>query len=537
MTLLPATTDATLSPRPGFGMFFVEIGATLAGLLVFATGLTAASDSIATVGLVIMAGAAAARLINIVRFKESYFALTNVLAVGTLVSYALGTAVVLIQRGSDHSAFDPGVNVTLVGDIAGPIVFIQIFYWMLVLASTVESRAWRGIWDRVRHAEQDTSPGLMLLFVAIGLIQLQLMVSGQWSYMGVLTGDRGEVPVLATLISGLQGGLLGLSAFLAGRGLRGAGPAAFVLAIALLPEQLFWSLLEGRRALLYALVLAGAFFLFGRRRPMALWKLGGLSVVALLVVNEASKFFLAMRYVIGVHNINGYRPPLTDLFSATWEVMVYRPELIEQMQATNLSTRFFIIGYFGDIMRAFRPENAMYGLNIVVDLVTSIPRVLLPGKTEMLYAWGDPEDRVGEITGIPPTDAPWSAAVSAYADFTWAGVVIYPLMFLLLGLGTALMIRLISNRLLVVFAVSMAFSSYLSVESNLVTYFSVFRYMLIVLIIDVAIGLGDRMVGDRVGSLLGRGRRTRGGGEPAVPGLGPPWTPDRPRRPPNAFPG
>jgi len=534
MTFTQAETEDGARPRPGFGMFLTEIVFTLCGLLVFAVGLSIASDTVSTLGLVVLSGAAGARLLNIVRFKEIYFALTNVLAVGTLLSYGLGTAAVMVQRGSEHSAFDPGVNVTLVGDIAGPVVFIQAFYWMLVLASTVEARAWRGLWSRVRGAEEDTSPGLMLFFVAIGLIQLQLMISGQWSYMGVVTGDRGEVPVLATLISGLQSGLMGLCAFLAGRGLKGAGPVAFVLAVALLPEQIFWSLLEGRRALLYSLVLAGAFFLFGRRRAMPLWKLGGLAAVALVVVNEASKFFLAMRYVIGVHNINGYRPPLADLFTSTWEVMVYRPELIDQMQATNLSTRFFIIGYFGDIIRAFRPENAMYGLNILVDFVTTIPRVLMPGKTEMLLAWGDPEERVARVTGLPTTDAPWSAAVSAYADFTWAGALIYPAMFLLLGLGTAAMIRLIGNRMLIIFALAMAFSSYLSTESNLVTYFSVFRYLLIVVVLDMAIRTIDRMVGDRIGNLVGGRRRARRSAPDAAE---PDWPGDGVRRPPNALPG
>jgi len=191
-----------------------------------------------------------------------------------------------------------------------------------------------------------------------------------------------------------------------------------------------------------------------------------MGIAALPVIYLLWVVFLALR-------IEGYsqvgpgtdtRDILTRLESAS-ELMDTRWDTVSESQETEVVDRVFVLGYLVDLMDNARITNQYYGRVALGELLTGVPRFLLPDKDNIIASLTSSEADVGTRYKIGVADRAGSIVTASYVDFRWFGPPLYAAFAFVVGAGMAALALLARMNWFTVYVVSYVFLGALATET------------------------------------------------------------------------
>ena len=142
---------------------------------------------------------------------------------------------------------------------------------------------------------------------------------------------------------------------------------------------------------------------------------------------------------------------------------------LQESQAVDVVNRVFVIGYLTDLVHGTERAVGFMGKKFVNDVVSGIPRFMLPSKSEILAELDANETSVTIRFGQPVTDRSEIIVTASYADFLWFGAVFYPPLVMLLGIFLAWVSVATGSGLFRVYVMSYTLLTALTVETYFFT--------------------------------------------------------------------
>lgn len=441
-------------------------------------------------GLGIGAAMGMVTVLRAVIYPFNNWSICNLHGGSVLASYFGGALFTLITFGADEILQSGYTSYSDPGLIFFASLLISLYAMVLILLGLYERTFWRphfvGL-PRVPFSQNLT----VILLILVAMVQAYLLISGRVSFQGFESLAGGETPIFEQLATSVSTPILGICGYVLGDRRKNIGMMLFWVCMLLIPLELVWTTAFGRRAIIYSVTaMIGAYF----------WARGDLTLNfrALLLIcgSLAAVYLLANLFVA----IRLGRDPMTARLSQTmFEQLGTASERIQMAESEvlrahfkNLQTRFFVIGYLADLIGGTRPGSALLGMGLWTSIVLIIPRLLFPGKLQFLAEVGRGETLINPRFGLPVSDDASSALTLAYADFLWAGVIIYPVVILIMGVVMAKMVGFVRDRLLKVYIMTFCLILFLSTEEEMAFYFVGMRTLIIIMLI---IGMGRVMLG------------------------------------------
>jgi hypothetical protein len=390
-----------------------------------------------------------------------YWSLCDIHAGSLLISYFGGSAMTLsLSEGGAISS----LTIVQQATIFDATLFIVIFAVCLYGFGRIEAPFWRRLF------EQDLGsnwPGWApLVFLALGGLQAALLASGAITFQGTGTEEGDELPVFAALVVALSWPLMGICGWILGQPRLRQQRLFFLTALTLLPIQLVFSFAHGRRVILFQALIFVTCFAWSRGRGLKASQLVMMGVAALPVIYLLWVVFLALR-------IEGYtqvgrgpdtRDILTRLESAS-ELMDSRWGTVAQSQEKEVVDRVFVLGYLVDLMDNARVTNQYFGRVALAELLTGVPRFLLPDKDKILASLKASEIDVGLRYNIGVADRAGSIVTASYVDFRWVGPPLYAAFAFMVGAAMAMLALMLRTNFFTIYVMAYVFLAALATET------------------------------------------------------------------------
>jgi hypothetical protein len=250
-----------------------------------------------------------------------------------------------------------------------------------------------------------------------------------------------------------------------------AGENRFLIMTVLgaVPVQFLFNLCFGRRMILYQTLAFLIAFIWARGRGFTMKQTIVIGMLALPLIMASWYVFLAMR-MDRYSDLAGERRDIFSRLQTSSELLGDRFDVVQRQQEDNVVTRVFVIGYLSELLASNRPSPFLNGREFVFQLVTSIPRVLLPDKQGLINSLQVGESHINRNFGLPDRDRAGSMLVASYADFGWLGVVLGPIIVAIMGIMFAGLARLGHSPLLRMYVVAYTLHNGLTVEQSYVIY-------------------------------------------------------------------
>jgi hypothetical protein len=360
-------------------------------------------------------------------------------------------------------------------------LYLTLFRWMCDVLARWDRPLWRRVFERLRmdlsHPPALASE-LPLSLVAGSLALFVLLGSGLVAINQTYTGSGmdTEMPIWLSLIQSLVP-VIAMSAVMIALWFR-PRPLPLVLAAWALGAVLLFSFASGRRAILFACLLAAATWFWLRPKAISprLMTIGALiGIPAFLAI---SVLFQAARLAQGDLALVMERPTLFDaLMSDSFET---RLPVAAQQFWSDFAARAYSIGFFADVFERLGPEQTFGGeLLVYGGLLRAIPSLLWPDKIRQLADYGAPELPVQRSLGLYETDQAMPMAMVGFADWWIFGALLTPVLVFALSAGftaIALLTRhLVARVAVVATAVTLAWNA----EFDFASAFVALRFALI----------------------------------------------------------
>jgi hypothetical protein len=355
--------------------------------------------------------------------------LFNVMSISLLLGYPLGSVINTLFNYYSTGSADPTINVfylyygkedislSLLLVLVASILLFELARFKAPLVSTFEARLKRNT---------DASGKYIVISVVIVTIAY---LAGQIGYMGIQTGEFGEVGIWGALAFILVPPLLPITA---GQITRAHSLRYRVSLILMFSLFLLSSILFGRRVFLYSLVttLIGL-SISGFRLPSISFKRFLTIAVGvptfIIVIYVGFIFFFSLRLVV---DSVGHEVPTIELLHKAKEVVQGdSPEVIAKL-SSNIKERPFILSYLAGFIAAQKTYSPLWGQEVVYAFQTAIPSLLFPHKLHLLPKM--PEEFVHPAFGISVFDGPNTIMTAGLNDFGIAGAIIYPALLVLI---------------------------------------------------------------------------------------------------------
>lgn len=309
-----------------------------------------------------------------------------------------------------------------------------------------------------------------IVFLTLGtLVLLASFVHGSTGFMGGATGegvDFGHIGVLASLAQWLSGSLLALSVCVA-LNVRTRFTRLYARVLIMLLFLMIFPL--GRRVMIYAIVLALIGLRLGKYKiPYSPLKKTVLLGLLAMVLYFATIGFFYLR-------IAGYgllRPTLLQRVTAAIRLAKETSYAdVKKEFAENVQRRTFILGFLGQLEGYTDVMPPAHGEDVVNQFKLALPSILYPSKNVFFTE----EGLANELFGSEYLDEANSVLTAGAVDFGVAGILIYPLLFVLI---LRLFFEFLAGALPVFascFVILASFSVILEPENVVTAYFVVIR--------------------------------------------------------------
>ena len=266
-----------------------------------------------------------------------------------------------------------------------------------------------------------------LLIILGTLLMLFAYATGSIGFMGLTTGNAGQLSVFSSLSGWLSTALFALAVCVCFN-TRSRFQQVFIGVLAVIELALLVPL--GRRVLMYAILLAVFALRFGERRiRLSLIQKVIFTGLALVVISVGSTVFFYLR-VAG----NGTHQKMSLMERAQKAIDLREtrsPEQIDALLKQNVQQRTFIIGYLSDLLNASEKSAPAMGQDLVGMIKLTIPSALLADKDRTFQE----ETLANEQWGFSYIDEANSVLTAGAMDFGLIGMVLYPLLIVFLLRG------------------------------------------------------------------------------------------------------
>jgi hypothetical protein len=325
---------------------------------------------------------------------------------------------------------------------------------------------------------------IALLVVPICLYMFGMMVTGKWSYASThedFLNYTAEPISPLIIISSITVGIGPMVAYNYGllKPAERSWIQAFIAFGVLALGTAFW-LIEGRRSMSTFVILSAVAFFAGRTKgrisPKTIVTMAILSIVIGFGIAQGSKFFYAMRIareIVGGEQAKNMS--ITDFieYSGRIQTQVVPPDVKKAQEARPfvIDTPAMVLPYV---------THHLFGKELIMQVITTVPAFLFPGKAQFTAEVGNMEDLWTKEYGVPLNDYANSFSNDGYLDFWYFGFLIYCIFS---ALCVQLAYRLYSiNPSLAYFCAFSNIALFLQVETAIASYVGYVRNMLFLFI-------------------------------------------------------
>jgi hypothetical protein len=477
-------------------LLFIEIGLYVAGSLIMFLSVAANYIVFLEIALLAMGSAGAIRLVKTLVQPSQHWSTCSILAGMGVVSYFLGAFITLVQYDPSSTDLELMVGNNFIPKAALAAGYISLFYWTLVALSMIEHRFWRDALTGLKMANSFSIDGTTALVTSIYLAvismsELVLIFTGQWTLGGLNPTEANTLPIGATVVWYFSLGIPSIAGWVIGKWQR---PYQLImLACISAIVQIPWLSSVGRRSIVFSAVafLTAYYWAHGRKHVLRTAVLG---LPIALIVYFATKLIVAARYVgLAYSDESGnIAISISNLFTQGYNLISSDPDLVANLEIDSYRSRFFIFNYLTTVVSDLSWSGAKYGLYLFIAAVNNVPSLFYPGKTALLIQndWGaDGKSLMNQALGLVQFDAPWSPFVAGYGDFMWFGALIYPAIFLLLGLIFSRIMKGVHNPVMVIAGFGICLRQYLEGETSITGFFLVVRMLIFLWIIAKIVDL------------------------------------------------
>jgi hypothetical protein len=477
-------------------ILIVQLSLLFVGLLTVVGAVAIDSVALVAAGHLTLFFVGLAHIWVIIANRTRFWSLCDIHAASLLISYFGGSAVTLsLSEGGIISS----LTITQLATIFDASMFIVVFVLCLYAFGRIEAPFWRRLFEQ--DLGSDWPGWVPFLLLALGGLQAALIASGAITFQGTGTEEGDVLPVLASLIVALSWPLMGICGWILGQPYLRKRRLFLMSALALLPIELIFSFAHGRRVILFQALIFVTCFAWSRGRGLRASQLVMMGVGALPIIYLLWVIFLALRiegYSYARHG-NDTRDILTRLESAS-ELLGSRWQTVAQSQEDEVVDRVFVLGYLVDLMDNARVTNQYFGRVLLGEMLTGVPRFLLPDKERILAELRSREADVGQRYNIGITDRATSIVTASYVDFRWLGPPIFAALAFMVGASMAMLALLIRMNFFSVYVISYVFLAALATET---TFFAhKFNMMRLVVVFFIALCLYQFLVRLLAGSPL-----------------------------------
>jgi hypothetical protein len=355
--------------------------------------------------------------------------LFNVMSVSLLLGYPIGSIINTLDTYFSTASADPTKNVFDLSygrdDISLALLLVLVASVLLFELARFEAPLVSTFRNRLKR---DTDASGKYIVISATIVSAAYW-AGQIGYMGIKTGEFGEVGILGAIAFLLVPPFLPITAseIIRARSLRYRILMILIFSLFFLSSVLF-----GRRVFLYSLITTFiGLSISGFRLPkysFKRWLTVGVGVPALFIlVYFGFIFFFALRLSI---DAVGYEAPMIELlYNAKEVVQGDSPNLIAEL-SSNIKERPFILSYLAGFVAAQKTYSPLWGQEVVFAFQTAIPSLLFPHKLHLLPKMQ--EEFVHPAFGFSVFDGPNTIMTAGFNDFGIPGAILYPILLVLI---------------------------------------------------------------------------------------------------------
>jgi hypothetical protein len=439
----------------------LEIPLLILGTALSWAGNQTSSVQITALGCIVLGLTGAHHLYLCMARREAFWSFCHILAAGLMLAYFGGAAVTLLLALTEIISFTSPRGLNFLSDTT---LYIVLFCVALYMCGRIEVLFWGAIWAREEEEEHWSIwvTGALAFVVAA---QAYCLATGKISYQGTgQLADGRSLPYAANLVIAFGTPLAGVCGWVLGRPELRRNRLLIATVVGAIPVQFLFNICFGRRIILVQILIGLVCFVWARRKGFTAKQVIVLGILAMPVVVASWYVFLAMR-MDRYSDLVGQRRDIFERLNTTTELLRSNFDVVQKRQEENLVTRVFVIGFLSRIMAADRPNAFLLGRQLATETLLSVPRVILPGKHELVTALDAGEVGNNRNFGLYNIDQPESLITSAYADFGWAGLVTYPIVAMLIGIMFSMTARMSGSPMFRIFLVSSTQFTAFAVES------------------------------------------------------------------------
>ncbi|ACJ01361.1 hypothetical protein [Rhodospirillum centenum] len=481
-------TDARIAKTS----LLLRIALTVLGLLALFVGAGLQSAAIMVLGFLCLTAPALFAFAEIVWSPRENWSACRLLAAALQFFHFFGGALSLfLAPGEDtlRAVYYPRFD----GEqaIVGAL-YVVLFCAALSFLGRYERASWAPTFDLLGRGGGSGSR-IGGFFVVLIVAEVYVLSIGDWGFRGLTSSIEGEAPILANVIGALLLPVVACCGWILGQGLRRHSLVFIVTTLVTLAVQIFLCALWGRLSFASALIIGTVFHLWARylacgRRVRPGWLVAA-GLVLLGTITTATQLQYMLR--IGMNRVAdvGVEGGMLDGLSVAYSVVQAERELAAASSFENLSYRAFMFGYAADVVHQYPASDMLGGLHLAMSAIVTVPRFVIPGKAELVRTVPFTEDIVNEVIGRPPSDEAFSPVIGSFADFWFAGLIVYPVVIFLIIRVCAHVMGWFQDSYVAVMGLGLMFQFFLAAEGTMTLYFSALRYALVFLLLDLVFRL------------------------------------------------
>lgn len=359
----------------------------------------------------------------------------------------------------------------------------------LILASPLLILEARKDGALVTHMEALARSAPNAFVISFGLLQLALITSGIWTYGSIFLGssrdDGGQLTAILQFVHLIATATLPICGFLFGvRVAQGSRILKSLLTYGMpLFSGLIWHFIAGRRYLAVELALTASLYLFGRyglhRAKLRFSRVGRVVLLVVCIVLVAWPAYFAVRTAsYSAHNKE--MPKITDLLEAA----DVDERQLERAHSQQVIDRAAIITSYSTVQETLR--SFCMGRSLINSIMMALPPFLVNKKN--LYP---STEALWTEHGVPANDYANTVLLESYADFGWAGYIVYGGILSAIIYGVKFFFRGYSLAF-VVLNIGLLYVL-LNAESAMTGYFVTFRNIAVVAVVIAVIEKAKRL--------------------------------------------
>jgi hypothetical protein len=456
------------------------------GLLELAAGLLAAlvSDFISVFHVItFFAGTCGIVGVLFCVMQPASIKLYDVLGMALMLAYGTGTLNSLVSFILDGKDLLLGSSVSEYW-LTRTLGLATAAAGFLHMIGRIDPRAY--VFDIVKPVHDEV--GRATVFIGIIAVTAVVFIAiGKLGFMGNISSGEGTVGISATtsILLDFMTPAGALALYLARKEeRRTVAMLLFSMSAVLLLIQFGL----GRRIFVFSLVVYMMAAVLAKR-PKKLVTLKNIVIVMMIVllIQAATTAFFVLRMARYTFKEAKVKPTIVEMVPEAFKIYQNRERLYlaEQMHA-NISTRSFVLEYLATLSERTDVIPPAYGENLVRAVVVATPSILYWEKYKNpLFA--SEEDILNQHFGMPVWDASNTVLTASVGDFGEAGFFFLPgiicfIFSLLIRLGQKIGTPV--SGLILSFFIAKAL---LSVEEDLVAYFTSARSIVIIMVITYAV--------------------------------------------------